>query len=314
MGILDPHRRALANQIFSVHLLIAPGMRVRHQDGRQAKEGELSQDRGAGAREHQIGGGQRRSHLLMQIRKRVVATAQGLRQGAFAGFDVWPVEATADVHHLRLGEQRFQVGQQSLIDRARALAPSEDQQHRRIGLQVQPGTRCGAIPLTQSAAHRIARDVHRLSGGEVATGILDRNGNAGGHASQHLQSQPRLNIRHGEQHRATTRRQPHRYCHIAAGEEEHIGLEFAHHAPRRPIAAQELPEIGRQASPANAMYPGRRNGTIGKAGARHQLLLHAPLTTHPQHLQRRRREQFLQGLKHGERGIHAAAGSPGADQ
>ena len=91
-----------AAQVLGVDALVAPGMRIRHQHGRQPEERQLTQRRGAGAHHRHIRGGQRRAHLLVQVRERPVALASAsfvsLRSAAATEL---PLSLARHVHHLR---------------------------------------------------------------------------------------------------------------------------------------------------------------------------------------------------------------------
>ena len=83
--VLDEPGRAGLDEARRVRPLVAGGVRIRHDDHRQAERGHLGQRRGAGPADDQVRGGERRQHLVAQERVRPVARADGLGQRLAAG-------------------------------------------------------------------------------------------------------------------------------------------------------------------------------------------------------------------------------------
>ena len=83
--VLDEPGRAGLDQLAGVRPLVPGGVRVRDDDHRQAQRGHLGQRRRAGPADDEVGGGQRRQHLVAQERMRPVALAQLRGQRLAAG-------------------------------------------------------------------------------------------------------------------------------------------------------------------------------------------------------------------------------------
>ena len=176
--ILDQQGCAALDQVAGVHLLVAPGIRVGDQDGGQSEQGVLTQDRGAGAGDRQVGGSQGRAHI-MQVRHGMVAAGNFGRQGGGCGLDLGPIQAAGEVQHLGVRRQAREDGQQGPVERAGALAPASDQQDLPVGGQPQGLAGGGLIQAVQVGPGGVARNGQGCAGAEIEAGSLRRSGRSG---------------------------------------------------------------------------------------------------------------------------------------
>src|ERR1041384_296661 len=76
----------------------------------------------------------------------------------FAGtFDELPICVAGNMDHLKLFKQSTEMVQHSQVDRVRALAPTEDQKHRKLAGDPEVVLRSLAIPQGKFRAKWVAR-------------------------------------------------------------------------------------------------------------------------------------------------------------
>ena len=200
--------------------MVAGGMRIGHEDGRQAVRGDLEHGP-AGAGDHQVCGREgigevRHLEVLAQV-----VSGSGLPPGQLR-----VVTASADVQHAKPGAREGL--ERRPVDRAGSQRAAEHEHARLIGRDAQ--TLACRADVVVDGGHRPAGDAVAAA---VAAGEGKGEAHAPGERGQHAVGQPEPAVRLGENHRNAQRErgQPHRAGDIAAAAHDRLRVDPRQHRP-----------------------------------------------------------------------------------
>ena len=308
----DQQRAPRGHQLLCVGPLMARGMGIGHHDDRQPQRGRLGHGRRPGATHEQVGGQQRRGHLVAQEGRRAVPLPERLGKVHPDLARLLDAGLPRDVDDAAPLHEPWQGQGHRRVEPPHGLRAAEHEQHRqRIGDgQPFPG----------------GRPVHALDGADgrpgqvgptgqviLRTGVRDRERGCEPRGGAHAPASEPVALPHERRHAQQDGRRERRDGHIATGRVQHVGSPAEHVRGGLRGGDGEPQRIGhgRHGQVHGAQGPQREPVKV-IAGGRHDLGLDPPMAPQPSDLEVRPLAPELP--KGGQGGEDVAAGATSRDE